>query len=429
MVGGPSVEQLPAPEGTVRWRNLAITLLVIWIISLTDKVNIGVFIADPQFLKAIGIAGKPALAGLLATSFLLPYGIATFGWGFIIDRIGARKTLLYSTILWGVLEAAQGLVHTATAIYIIRIILGVFEASIWPASIVMTAKWFPMKERARAQSIWLNGINLGPALGLAFVTLLVVHAGWRTAFIATGLLQLVIAVPMILWLTAETPSEYRGISAGERDYILRTQKLEAEGYGKIKVPERPIGQILADHRFWLTLLTWSFDTIIFFTITTWFVAYMKSVRHLSLAGAGLFSSLSFLIAVAAMLLAGYLSDRWMRRAPISVAGYLLAALSLYLGLHAHTPLGAAVWFALTLAFKNGASTTTSTLFHNNAPAITLGGISGLQLGPSNILSAVGPWVFGIVIGLSGGFSAGFVGIIGLFVLSAISIGILALEGL
>ncbi|MCL6564566.1 MAG: hypothetical protein K6U87_16345, partial [Firmicutes bacterium] len=96
---------------------------------------------------------------------------------------------------------------------------------------------------------------------------------------------------------------------------------------------------------------------------------------------------------------------------------------------ATTPLGAAVWFALTLAFKNGASTTTSTLFHNNAPAITLGGISGLQLGPSNILSAVGPWVFGIVIGLSGGFSAGFVGIIGLFVLSAISIGILALEGL
>ncbi|GMA61394.1 MFS transporter [Alicyclobacillus fastidiosus] len=415
-------------QSGVRWYGVSVTLLVIWIISMMDKVTIGIFIADKSFLSAIGILGKPGLAGLLVSSFLVSYGVATFVWGFIVDKYGAKSCLIVSTVIWGILEIAQGLAHSSTELYILRAIMGVSEASIWPASMVMTAKWFPLKERARANSIWLNGINIGPVVGILFVTIMIVHHGWRLAFIVAGILQLVLSTVMLLFLTAETPEKHKWISQSERNYISESKATDGRMEGSIKVQQRTIGQVLSDYKWWFVLIIWTFDTIVYYTVTTWFASYMNKVRHLSLQNAGLVNSLSFVVAVIFMLVAGYVADRLMRRAPVGVVGYVLAGFTLLFAIHASTATGAVIWFALTMALKNSGSIATTTMFHNNAPALSLGGITGLQQGPTNLVTAFGPYLFGLVIFLSGGFNTGLYGIVGLLLICATFSLILALKG-
>ena len=258
--------------------------------------------------------------------------------------------------------------------------------------------------------------------GILLVSFFIAHAGWQTAFKIVGILQLIVTVPMIRYFTAETPAEHPRISAAELKYIETEKAKDLTGEsGFPKIGQRSLHEVFSDNKVWLVFLAWILDTMIFFTIASWFVKYMHDIRHLSLTSAGSFTSFSFLIGVVGMLAAGQLSDRWLkRRAPISTVGYTLAAICLYLAIRATTPLGAALGLAFTLTFKNMASTTTITMMHNTTAAMNLGTANAIQVGPANLLAAFGPWFFGVLIGLSGGFAAGFNGIVVLFLLSALS---------
>ncbi len=409
-------------SASLLWWGVSLTLLIIWVVSLMDKITLGVFIADEPFLHAMGLVGKPAAIGLLLSSFLVAYGLTTFVIGFVIDRLGVRRVLFWSMVVSGVFEFLQGYAGNLNVMILLRVLLGISQACLIPASIVMTAKWFPMKERARAQSVWLNGINLGPVAGILLVTFFIAHAGWQMAFKIVGILQLIVTIPMIWYLTAETPADHPRISAAELKYIETEKAKDLTGEsGFPKIKQRSLRQVFSDNKVWLVFLAWILDTMIFFTIAGWFVKYMHDIRHLSLSSAGSFTSFSFLIGVVGMLIAGQLSDRWLkRRAPISTLGYALAAVCLFFATRAATPLGAALGLALTMTFKNMASTTTTTMMHNSTASMNLGTVNAIQVGPSNLLAAFGPWFFGVLIGLSGGFADGFNGIVVLFAISALS---------
>ena len=52
----PGVAGLAVPT-RVRWNYVAPTLLIFWIMSMLDKSNISLVIADPQFLSEMQLGG------------------------------------------------------------------------------------------------------------------------------------------------------------------------------------------------------------------------------------------------------------------------------------------------------------------------------------------------------------------------------------
>ena len=60
----------------VRWTYIAPTLLIYWIISMFDKSNISLVIADPKFLGEMQLAGQMKLLGWLASSMFISYSLA-----------------------------------------------------------------------------------------------------------------------------------------------------------------------------------------------------------------------------------------------------------------------------------------------------------------------------------------------------------------
>src|ERR1039458_1457345 len=91
-----------APVSSIRWSRINLTMLVLWIVTMIDKTNLGVLIANKQFLNDFGLAMKPVSIGLLLSSVMYGYLLGSIGWGFVVDRLGARRVLLWVVAAWSV---------------------------------------------------------------------------------------------------------------------------------------------------------------------------------------------------------------------------------------------------------------------------------------------------------------------------------------
>ena len=148
----------------LRWWFIAVPLLVITLIGQVDKVAISVVMSNKQFLQDLKLIGRPAVTGLLMSGFLLSYAVFHFFWGYFVKRFGPRISAIAGIIVWAGTMALSGIAQTAGAMITARVILGVGEAFTFPVSNTFVANWFPVKERGRANSIWMNGMMLGPVV-------------------------------------------------------------------------------------------------------------------------------------------------------------------------------------------------------------------------------------------------------------------------
>ena len=126
--------------------------------------------------------------GLLTSGFFLAYAISNGVSGPVIDRLGAKRGYLLCMFLW---STAVGLIGSAQNVWMLAgflMLLGLGEAGNWPAAVKVVAEWFPPKERSLASGIFNSGAGIGALVGPTAVGLLLIHFGWRPAFIIVGLI-------------------------------------------------------------------------------------------------------------------------------------------------------------------------------------------------------------------------------------------------
>jgi MFS family permease len=82
-----------------------------------------------------------------------------------LQKIPARKTFARITILWGATSIAMMTVKTATWFYILRFLLGSFEAGLFPGVVLYLTSWFPAQRRAQMVAGFLTSIPLSIILG------------------------------------------------------------------------------------------------------------------------------------------------------------------------------------------------------------------------------------------------------------------------
>src|SRR5260370_15557536 len=76
----------------VCWTMIAPTLFMLVVINQLDKTNSAVIMADRSVLSEMGLSGQPARIGSLSTIFFLGYGLGLLAWGFVVDRLGPRRS-------------------------------------------------------------------------------------------------------------------------------------------------------------------------------------------------------------------------------------------------------------------------------------------------------------------------------------------------
>ena len=101
--------------------------------------------------------------GILASAFLIVYAVCALPFGYWADR-AVRKTVIgVGVTIWSLATLLTGLSQNFTHLFLSRAVVGVGEASYYPAGTSLLGDYYPKHTRGRAMSIW----GAGTAFGIA----------------------------------------------------------------------------------------------------------------------------------------------------------------------------------------------------------------------------------------------------------------------
>jgi sugar phosphate permease len=285
----------------IRW-------LIIWMcflanaISYIDRANLA--IAAPSIRAELGL--DAAQMGLVLSAFFWTYAVMQLPAGWFIDKVGVRISLAFAVTWWSLFTMATGLARGVTQFIGARLMLGVGEAASLPSFTKTAFNWFPRSERGLACSIFNSGSTAGSALSLPLVAGLIALAGWRGAFIVTGLLGVVWALAW--WFIYRDPEQYRAIAPAQVEALLAQRGNAGPVTAKISWLD-----LFRYRSIWgLMIGLFCLNFAIYFFIT-WFPSYLLQARGFSLASLGTWGVIPALMAIVGNWLGGYTSDRLLKR--------------------------------------------------------------------------------------------------------------------
>jgi ACS family glucarate transporter-like MFS transporter len=381
----------------MRWWVALVPLFFVNAVSQIDKLGIAVMMSNKGFLADMHLIGKPGTTGLLVTGFLVAYSFFHFFWAYWIKRFGPRASGILGITLWALTFLLSAAAYSATQLIIARTVLGVGEAVLYPMGSAFVANWFPMRERGRAISIWNAGNHVGGAVCGALIVALIALGSWRGVFVELCLLNLLVPLPLMIFVLRDRPSQSRLVTPAERAYI------ESGSLALTKEVPKPHGNIpwYSNYRFWMATFCWGLHNVYFWGWTTWMPTYFQSVHHFSFQSAGYLYSFSFALNVIAYLIAGFLSDRFMRRAPFGPIGWGLAGILILVGGSLSDPYWAAGVLLFVTCTAGIAFPINIALIQSFVREESMGVGSAVASGVSQIIAMAAPALLGVFIGLHG----------------------------
>ena len=387
----------------VRWWLIAPILLTFVVINQIDKSNVSVLIADAKFASDLGAAGDHTRLGFISSAFFYGYGISLMIWGFIVDRIGPRKSALIGVAGWAITSLWCGWSGSLTEMYAARFALGLAEGGMWPVCNKYVGHWFGRNEHGRIQAFWFNGAQIGIAIGLPIVTSLLLSGGWRGVFFACAAGSAAILLPVFWWLAPDEPSASRWVNAAERSFI---EENRPEAHSGASTGLR----FLAAPAFWMIAFCHGCLVASFFGLTTWIPSYLTKARGLRFTTMSFSVAAAYLIPVLAALWIGHFADRrLLSRAMVSAATSVAMAVLIVAGVNAPITWIAMVLLVASIAAPITQGAANTALLHELVNPDQIGSATGLCVGVGNILGAGGPAVVGWFISHAHGEYAGAFG--------------------
>lgn len=143
--------------------------------------------------------------------FSVAYGLGLLGMGRFMDRVGVRIGLAVAVGMWSLASMGHALARTVAGFGVARALLGIGESGNFPAAVKSVAQWFPTRQRALATGVFNAGSNVGVVVAALLVPWITLSLGWRWAFLATGLLDLVwLGAWLLLYRDPVEPEERAG---------------------------------------------------------------------------------------------------------------------------------------------------------------------------------------------------------------------------
>ena len=178
-------------------------------INYIDRGNLS--IAAPMLKDELGIT--PVRLGVLLSAFFYTYACLLPIYGWLVDRLNVYWMLATCYCIWSLATAATGLVHTFTALFVLRLLVGAGESVSYPSYSKIIALNFSEEHRGIANGAVATGLALGPGFGMLLGGTLMATFGWRPFFIGLGLISLLWIPPWIKFAPSKNlvpPGKFAG---------------------------------------------------------------------------------------------------------------------------------------------------------------------------------------------------------------------------
>ena len=385
----------------VSWRIIPL-LIVCYMVAYLDRINIGY--AQLQMKQLLSFSD--AVYGLGAGIFFIGYFLFEVPSNLMLEKIGARKTLLRIMFCWGIVAAAMMFVQTPTQFYVLRFLLGVFEAGFFPGIILYLTFWYPSARRGQMIAIFMAATTVasviaGPLCGgiMKYLDGANGLAGWQLLFLVQGLPATLLGIVAYFYLQ-DKPEDAHWLSASEKK-ALRTN-LDNDQKNVACASHASLGQMLRDRKVYVLALVYFLLLGATYTMIFWVPTLIKSWGVADLMQIGLYAALPSLIGVFGMILIGRHSDKHSERRWHFAASVAIAAVGLGLTTLTQGNLGASL-AALSLAVIGIAAATPLFFTVTTEYLSKVGAAAGIALISSlgNLGAAASPAVTGAITAKTG----------------------------
>jgi ACS family allantoate permease-like MFS transporter len=156
-----------------------------------------------------------------------------------LQRLPLAKFLSSQIVIWGAILMFHALCKEFASLMAVRILLGMFEASITPAFILIVSQWWQKEEHGLRTGIWFccNGfgqilgavVSYGIAVGIknnGYTAL----AGWQIMFLFTGSLTVLCGI-LFYFIVPDSPATAWFLSREEKVMALERIRGNQQGVG------------------------------------------------------------------------------------------------------------------------------------------------------------------------------------------------------
>ncbi len=375
-----------SPTGrNARW--LVVALLTVGVvIAYTDRINLSA--ALPQIRMSFPISAEAS--GILLSAFFWAYTLLQTPAGWLVDRFGLKWPYAAGLFLWSAVSAATALVSSLNGLIVMRVVLGIGESIVTPASMRYLRENFAEHERGLPIGIYFSGTKYGPAIGAPIATYLVLSYGWRWMFLLNGALCILWLVPWLLFVRDDrksSPVQQRSASVSW-------------------------GALFGSPLMWGTCVaTFCYMYFVYFCMT-WMPTYFKDRFGLSLTASGWFTFMSFGGMATVAILAGWAADRLIARGrnPVTIrkgftiVGFVLAFSEVF-GAFSHSTTTLLFLAVFSLSGLGLATANYWALTQTLTPASASARVAGIQNTAANMAGIAAPWITGILVQRTGSFNA------------------------
>ncbi|HTD97589.1 MAG TPA: MFS transporter [Edaphobacter sp.] len=231
--------------------------------------------------------------GVVASCFMWMYALAGPAAGWVSDRISPRTVVLAALAFWSLVTAGTALAHSYSTLLVFRTLGGLGEAFYFPAAMSLIGMYHGPETRSRAMSLHQSSVYAGTIAGGAVSAYIAESHGWRMSFTVFGACGVLLALVLLVFLKEPAVRQFETIPNDSRAGLLHG-----------------VTDVLRNRRVLMMIGVFMGANFVAVIFLTWLPTFLSRKFHMSLANAGLSSTVYLQIAsVVGVLLGGVLADR------------------------------------------------------------------------------------------------------------------------
>ncbi|MDA8491938.1 MFS transporter [Kluyvera georgiana] len=269
--------------------------------------------------------------GPVMSAALVGLAVGALTAGPMADRIGRKKVLVLSILVFGGFSLITAFATSLTQLTILRFLTGLGLGAAMPNAATLMSEYAPERRRALLVNLMFVGFPIGSSMGGFISAWLIPHYGWQSVLILGGVMPLALAVALIFLLPES--ARYLAVKNQPQQQIARIlrriaplpdntyfvlqeagQVKEQSALGVIFSPRYLVGTIML-------CLTYFMGLLIFYLLTSWLPLLIRETGA-TLSQASVITALFPLGGGIGVLVLGALMDKINPNKVVAV-GYLL----------------------------------------------------------------------------------------------------------
>jgi sugar phosphate permease len=385
-----------------RWTRIIPVALVMYTIAFVDRTNIS--LALPRISHDLHL--DPQQAGTVAGIFFWGYLALQIPGGHLAKHWSPKKFISVLLVAWSLFAVGCGLARTYHELLVLRLLLGVAESGVFPATLILLSHWFSRTERARANAIWLLCLPGAVILSSPFSGWMLDHWGWRVMLVAEGALPL---AWLAIWLAfiQDHPADVRWLSPAERESLVTTLRAESADLERSEnVPY--LHALMRPQVFVLAAIYFCFVSgqmgLLF-----WLPSATENFKKLSSLHTGIVYTFPFIVGAIALLVVARHSDKTRERRKHAASAMALGGFFILLAVAIipSSPLLAFAFITLSGVGAYGPMGPFWAIPTETLPAKTVGSVMGFVNAIGNLGAYFAPLIVGYLSKITGNFVSGF----------------------